>query len=814
LVEEGRRTKDEGRRLTTSASQPSTSATHPHLSSFVLRLSSFVFAANLVLIFFLAFALRIAYWQDARGYAIGADEPDYVIPAQTLVREGRYVDTYISNNRIWTRVPLTAIFFAGSFLFVPDSLAAQAKGDDAALMEPRYDALNIAQIIASLVTVALTMLLAARCFPLRARGAALAAGYISALYPPLASSPAQRALSEPLSIMLVFAALYVLSWWNPRGSWWSMLGIAAVAGVLLGVTSLARSVGIAMLPFACLWFLIVYIADKRANARSSGASPLPKEEPNKKWGTGGHPQTPGQGTPLSTPRVSRFAPLLWLRSSVRPLVCAGVAVVACLLAIAPWTYYNYRQYGSFLLLETANTTAYWHYHNFKGEDEDGILSRYPDPADRLSVIVRKGTENILQYPDRAISASIFAFFYAWHLESNSAVLANSWDMTQRDPDVPDLLHSDIAFIFVGLAGVAGLAGVGLRRPVGLAGRTLLVVNLWLLVMLLLGIVVPYDARYRLPAAPAVIIMAAGLIVLADWRSVFSPRRAWAIVRSRWKVAAFTFVLCLWVLVGAYTADIPPLLRSMYQAWRGDLAGPSGDSLARYDAAIAAFPTSYWPYRHEADASRMAGKDDQARALYNQGRQRNADDPYGILGFADLANRHPDWQLTADERDWLSRRDEADWRGNPWNSFRPTPTDTVDVGTGVDMGYILGFYLPDRSQNPDFDYRWSRGRSMVRIPVPAGKSFNAITLRMSTPAIGPAVPMSVSVSLNGAAPITLHVSSGWADYAITLPQEAARPGKTITVNIVSSTRSPSQYQQGSGDTRNLGIGLDRVTLTEK
>src|SRR5438874_7567013 len=125
-------------------------------ATFVLRPSSFVFIANIVVIFALALALRLAYWQDARAYAIGADEPDYVIPAQTLAREGRYVDTYISNNRIWTRVPLTAIFFAGSFLFVPDSAAATAQGDDAALMEPRYDALNLAQIFASLVTVALT----------------------------------------------------------------------------------------------------------------------------------------------------------------------------------------------------------------------------------------------------------------------------------------------------------------------------------------------------------------------------------------------------------------------------------------------------------------------------------------------------------------------------------------------------------------------------------------------------------------------------------------------------------------------------------
>ena len=305
-------------------------------------------------------------------------------------------------------------------------------------MEPRYDALNIAQIIASLVTVALTMLLAARCFPQRARGAALAAGYISALYPPLASSPAQRALSEPLSIMLIFAALYALSWWKPRGSWPRCWVWQPWRACCWAWPSLARSVGIAMLPFACLWFVIVYIADKRSQARSTASS---IEELPVKGAPGEYAASPGVAPP-QRPRATAIAPLQWVRSNIRPLVCAVVAALACLLAIAPWTYYNYRQYGSFLLLETANTTAYWHYHNFKGENEDAILRQYPNPADRLSVIVSKGTENILEYPDQAIGESIFAFFYAWHLESNSAVLANPWDMTQRDPDVPDLLHSD------------------------------------------------------------------------------------------------------------------------------------------------------------------------------------------------------------------------------------------------------------------------------------------------------------------------------------------------------------------------------------
>src|SRR5438105_3325755 len=126
------------------------SSEEPELKTPVVhRLSSVVqkhaLTIHLILILALGLAIRIAYWQDARAYTAGGDEIDYVIPAQTLLRDGKYVDTFVSSDRMWTRVPLTQLVFAASFLMVPDQAATQAQGDDAALMQPRYDALNLAQ---------------------------------------------------------------------------------------------------------------------------------------------------------------------------------------------------------------------------------------------------------------------------------------------------------------------------------------------------------------------------------------------------------------------------------------------------------------------------------------------------------------------------------------------------------------------------------------------------------------------------------------------------------------------------------------------
>ncbi|HEX8600780.1 MAG TPA: hypothetical protein VF952_19960 [Chloroflexia bacterium] len=745
------------------------------------------FLLHVLIVFAVALGVRLAYWQDARAYAIGADEPDYVLPAQTLLRDGRYVDTFITPGRTWTRVPLTSLLFSGSFLLVPDEAAKHAAGDDAALMEPRYDALNLVQIAESLLTVGLIMLLAGRIFPQRGRHVAVVAGYIAAMYPPLASSPAQRALSEPTSILFVVAAIYAFSWWSPHGAMSKNLLVAVIGGALVGFGALARPIALTFLPFILVWLFVTYkFARKSPGAQSEESAGAEVDKPR---------------------RVSLFA------RNRKPLLVSLVATAVAFFCIAPWTLYNYRQYGRFLLLDTASTTAYWNYHNFRGEDITARMAALPNPADRLSLIISEGTANIFEYPDQAVGSVVFAFFYFWHLESNSAVLLNPWDMTQREPDVPDLLHADAAFLLVGLMGVCGLAGLGFRRLEDRAGRTLLLSNLWLLSMLLLGLVVPYDGRYRLPAVPSFIVLAAGLLVLTDWRAVFSPIRAWRIVRDHVRVVVAASMLCLWVVAGAYSPNIPPLLRTLYHSWRGDLALQSGDvssAIGRYRLAQEAFPGFFYGYRREADAARIGGMDDLARQAYARSRELAPDDAYNILGFADLAARHPKWEFTAGERDWLLR-DETDWRGNPWNSFRPSPTAAIDVGTGGDSVYIRGFYRPDQPSR-DFNYRWSRGRAMLRIPVPAG-AFSAVRLRMSAPAIGPNEPVRVRVVSNGAQVTELQVAPGWADFDVPLPSGAGQPGNTLTLEITSPARKVADYVPDSNDPRSLGVGIDSIMLVE-
>jgi len=747
--------------------------------------------APFLLVLVLALIVRLLYWSDARGYTISWDEPDYVLPAQTLLREGHYLDNFISINRTWTRVPLTSIFFAGVFLLTPDSRAATAAADDPALMQPRYDAITLAQIGLTLITIVLIMLLAARIFPGKARRVALVAGFIAALYPPLASIAAQRPLSDPLALTLSWAALYTLSWWSPGKPVQDRVALALGAGALFGLASLARPVAFAFLPFACLWLLLCYRAYRNASTHVIES-------------VGGGVKT--------NPLVKIKS---WLMEHRKPLLSGVLIVVTCVLFIIPWTYYNYRQYGRFIFLDTASGFILWNSHNYRYEDTLQIAGTIDNPADRLSFTLRQLMENVVEYPDQALMSLPTGLGFFWHLELYSGALRNPWDMTQRDPEVTDLLHADVAFLLLGLASMTGLVAAGRGRLSSTAGRTLLLLQMWLLMSVLLSLSIPYyEARHRLQSAPVLIILASGLLVLADWRVIFSPARAWATLRRHVRSVMIALVLCLWVLLGAYFPELPPMLRSLYQSWRGDLALASGDvstAFGRYELAKQEYADFHYPVRHAADVARRLGRDDEARRLYNEAREIYPEDPYGMLGFADLVARHPEWKLTIEERGWL-QPDENEWRGNPWNSFQPSPIAHIDVGSGADVGYIRGFYQYDRP-SPDQNYRWSRGRSTVRIPLPPDGSYSSITLRMSAPAVGPPEPMSVSISVNGAAPTRLDVPVGWADYKVPMPPDGTSPGKTLILEIESSTRNPRQFDPTSIEKRDLGVGIDLITLTD-
>jgi hypothetical protein len=312
-----------------------------------------------------ALGLRLASWQAARGYNIIADEKEYAIPAEMLTRTGRYQDTFQTMGTLWTRVPLTGLLLAAAFQTQPP-VPPETPPTDTGLMVNRYAAGNLALIGVSLALIPLIMRLAAEAFPTHSRRTALLAGAITAAYSPLTNSAAQHLLSETLFITLGFSALVALTRWQPyRGSWPWLLN----AGLLLGLAGLARPAAIMFFPFLAAWFWSVLRA-KRWAGRENGnggvdhGQQAPAESPL------------GTGTLVRSPRGAG-------RTAISTFALTLVTIAGFLLAISPWTLYNYQSYGRLLLLDTASINAFWEFNNYSHEDRVSMLSTLPNPADRL-----------------------------------------------------------------------------------------------------------------------------------------------------------------------------------------------------------------------------------------------------------------------------------------------------------------------------------------------------------------------------------------------------------------------------------------------
>src|SRR5262249_3981980 len=145
------------------------------------------------------------------------------------------------------------------------------------------------------------------------------------------------------------------------------------------------------------------------------------------------------------------------------------------------------------------------------------------------------------------------------------------------------------------------------------------------------------------------------------------------------------------------------------------------------------------------------------------------------------------------------------RGAPWNSFRATPLLRLVVGQPGDLAYLQGFHLPERAD--DAPYRWSAGRADLRLPAPPGAPpATGLRLHLAAPPVGPPDPWPVTVAVDGAAPVTLQVPPGWAEYIVPL---APAVGGDLRLHLTSPVRSPATFSHAAADRRLLGVGVQWV-----
>jgi tetratricopeptide (TPR) repeat protein len=572
--------------------------------------------------------------------------------------------------------------------------------------------------------------LARELAPAAARWPALAAAGAAAALQTNATF-ASLYMSETLFTLLFGAALLAMAAWRRRPAPWRI----ALAGALLGLACLTRSAALIFLPIAGLWAL---------------------------W--------------LAVGRLGRRPATL-----LPPLALALAAAVV----IAPWTLHNCRAYGRCILIETGGSYNLWAFYEPREslEQINAALEAIPNPADRSDEASRRGLARLREDPSivaRKIPAE-WARLWAVKPIEDRFLLASNYSDPPPALFLSGLLLDDLLYLLILCAAPFGLA---LARRDALA----LLLGLWVAVFVGATLLTHAEGRYRHFLFVALIPLAS--VALGALRRHEGLRPGPALAATGPLALALLPLLLYypwgWAGGGA--------LRSVYRA--------AGDQLAaagRYEAASRAYMSALeaaatpdgWIVL--GDLQRRAG--DAVGAAESYGRARDIRPPYvgasAALGYLLRAEGRPDEAREAFRGRFLSQQTLIDW------SFQmrpPEPASSVDVGDGLDIGYVGGVYPAEERQGATV--RWTAGRGRLRLAVPGP---------------GPAIlTMRVAAPWPGGGRVLLRVCAGGACQEITLGAEL----RVVRLILPPVGEAPIELRSPTiraADDRDLGVIVDWARL---
>ncbi len=754
--------------------------------------------APLLLPLLVALVVRVAAWWMLPYEGQISDEAEY-LAAATWLANGRGFAFY--KEWIWTRPPLYLIFLAAHIrLFGTDALGP----------------IRISQTLISVATVGLTMVWGARLAPPGAeRRVALLSGWAMALCYSFATY-AFLLLSETLFLALLILGFLLLTLWAeaPNTMRWRRAAFLAAAGGALALASLTRGMLLGAMPLLAAWV----------------------------WWQAAR----GQRAPLFPSRASRhtFAP--W-----RGVTSAALFTVAVSAVILPWSIWNTRFFGGDGLILVDTTGGYNALLGAQAARQE--IAPSPDcgrTEPRCEEAIYKLLKAIDSHAERQSQAYTLAaeWIAANPLGFMRKVGREFVDMlvisyggaerlrsgyTEGLIPIPHLLSllSDDALYFV----ATPLAALGLARTQRRPGKGL--ACLWLAYNLVTGPLFFAINRFRVPLLPILFIYAACAIV---------QRRALWRGRTRRTIGfAGTVGLLLFLLPSfAYWGDLRngfpasggsdrSILRNTFLGVRAGIVAEdcrrAAAALARDDLAAAQRLVD------RGSARRIRGSNGltcfallQAQIDTRQGEYKPA------LALLQIMDRTPERFLL--EGDIFRRMGRPGDAINPfvapelendnptgwaWRNLAPPPAARIDLGSGLDWGYIDGFSGREgRAEDPD-NYRWTGPRSRLRL-VDAGSGAPQ-TLRMrirAVPraAVDPPSRLTVRTPAAGAncraGACVFDVAPAWQTVEAPLPATPA--GEDVVVELESTTvvSDPgelAQRQQVRDQLRLLGVQVDWAEL---
>jgi tetratricopeptide (TPR) repeat protein len=709
-------------------------------------------SGQLALIVVAALLIRLALWALPL-HQLANDEHEYVRVARDLLA-GRGWSFYESYH--WLRAPLYPLFLAASL--------ALAGGDlqRAALPNLALSTLNV--LLASAIAREIAP-------PALARRAGLIAATLSALLLTFATFASLYMLETLFATLLGVALLALLRYRSrPR------LALVALAGCALGLAALTRSLALPLLPLGVLYII------------AAG------------WGTFDRSSTRSF--------IRAFVAHSWrIRGAFVPTFVAHALVFALagLLTIAPWTLRNYLAYGRLIPIETGLSFNTWAF-NEPREDMATIfraLEAIPNPAERADYATARGVARLREDPAiiwRKLDDNWFALWRVKPIEDRY-IQQDYYSDVGLGYFVWSLAFDDALLLLILLAACWGLV-------VGPGWQARLLLGGWIVGTVASILLTHGEARYRHALFPALLPYAAVALAALTSRSprLLAPRPPGGQLPAHSRLRLFP-IRGSFLAAGALSAIIAYTFLSSYPwLWaeqrlargllqlQGDAAWARGDeerAIERYARASAAQPDSVDALIVLGLAQREHGQfDAAAQTLRAAWRLRPTYIPASSrLGDLLRSRGDLDGARRAFAGAYADAQTVADWS---WANLQPPPARRVDVGDGLDFGYVGGVFPAE--QQRETSARWTGAQATLRVA--ASGQAQLLRLRLAAPRPDGIQPTIQVCAQRRCQP--LNPGSGWAIYELLLPPA---PGPVQSVEIRSSTfESPD-------DGRRLGILLD-------
>jgi tetratricopeptide (TPR) repeat protein len=323
-----------------------------------------------------------------------------------------------------------------------------------------------------------------------------------------------------------------------------------------------------------------------------------------------------------------------------------------------------------------------------------------------------------------------------------------------------------------------------------------------------------ELRYRLPLYPALLPYAAWAIAqctlhIAHWR-----RARLSIYNSQFAIlgAVLTSLALVVVMLlhRPYVGEAWMLARKHAQLWQAERALDGGDPVgarASAEQVLALDPESALARVALARASLARGHRTAALGELDRAISALPAHPYAHLLRGALLREQGDLTTAQTELGYeqASLEDLQDWS---WQAFVPFvgPPPAVDIGDGLDLGYVRGFWPAGASGGS----RWSQGQAEGVLYALAGADARLdLSINSGRPAGAPA-PL-VRIAVGGREIGQFMAEPGWRRYDFAVPAELIPDTGRLIVTIRSATFRPRDFDRASPDNRALGVMVGRVEL---